>query len=177
MQASAVIVVDSEAALAQGTLENNTRIVHDTRALFDVEGDPGGDVMRIVGALRPSGIQATEATVNWTIVDIDPAYRSRVVSIRGPAVDDGVLYPARYFSPDPETDGAYWSAGVGCERMGRFPYVMDVVITARAGGAEHRFELLGWIEVISATRADGFTGRYEPGELPMRTAGRPEEPS
>lgn len=165
MQVSALLVVDTRAALTRGTLESNVRLIHNTHALFDDPDDPTGETIRIVGAHRPGGAQATEAIINWLIVDIDPAFRSRIRSVRGPAVDRGAMFPALYLSPDPVTDGAYWSAGIDTEMTGAHEYVMDLTID---GDEPRRFEFRGRIRTVRALQVDGFTGRAEPGDVPLR---------
>jgi hypothetical protein len=42
-----------------------------------------------------------------------------LVDITGQAVDDAVIFPAQYGSPDMRTDGWYWSATVDTNKVGR----------------------------------------------------------
>ncbi|MFI6644949.1 hypothetical protein [Streptomyces sp. NPDC050504] len=49
-----------------------------------------------------------------------------ITDIYGEAVDEKIMYPAEYGSPDIVTDGWYWSATVATGRTGTFTYTMEI---------------------------------------------------
>lgn len=49
-----------------------------------------------------------------------------ITDITGEAVDEKIIYPAQYGSPDMVSDGWYWSATVDTSRPGTYPYTMHV---------------------------------------------------
>jgi len=62
-----------------------------------------------------------------------------ITRITGEAVDRGVIFPGEYGSPDPISDGRYWSATVNPHAAGRFAYTMHLTLFHRSGG--------GWTSV------------------------------
>jgi hypothetical protein len=86
-----------------------------------------------------------------------------IVDITGEAVDQKIIYPAEYGSPDLVTDGWYWSASVDVSRPGTYAYTMEI----------HLHELIwsdGWvwepvpmcfdsrIRITNEPKRNGFTG-------------------
>ncbi|WP_067467969.1 hypothetical protein [Actinomadura macra] len=49
-----------------------------------------------------------------------------ITDITGEAVDEKIMYPAQYGSPDMVSDGWYWSATVDTARPGTYAYTMHV---------------------------------------------------
>ncbi|MFI5801499.1 hypothetical protein [Streptomyces sp. NPDC051561] len=49
-----------------------------------------------------------------------------ITDIYGEAVDEKIMYPAEYGSPDLVTDGWYWSATVDSSRPGTYAYTMRI---------------------------------------------------
>lgn len=49
-----------------------------------------------------------------------------ITDIYGEAVDEKIIYPAQYGSPDLKTDGWYWSATVDTSRPGTYTYTMAI---------------------------------------------------
>ncbi|MFF4184181.1 hypothetical protein ACFYZ9_13405 [Streptomyces sp. NPDC001691] len=49
-----------------------------------------------------------------------------ITDIYGQAVDEKIIYPAEYGSPDLVTDGWYWSATVDTSRPGTYAYTMRI---------------------------------------------------
>ncbi|MCF2530227.1 hypothetical protein [Yinghuangia soli] len=49
-----------------------------------------------------------------------------ITDIYGEAVDEKIMYPAEYGSPDMVTDGWYWSATVDTSRPGSYAYTMRI---------------------------------------------------
>ncbi|MCG5480825.1 hypothetical protein [Sinorhizobium alkalisoli] len=93
--------------------------------------------------------------------------------IAGPAVEQGVLYPALYGSPDLLTDGWYWSATVDTAKVGRHDYTMEVALYRPIQGngetvwEPQLFTLTCGIQITSAPGVNGFTGSFAPGLLPV----------
>jgi hypothetical protein len=95
-----------------------------------------------------------------------------ISNIAGPAVGDGVLYPAQYGSPDYLTEGWYWSATVDTHKIGIHTYEIHLVVhrpIEKNGAAVWKPETYvveSKINVITGIMANGFTG-YGPGVLPL----------
>jgi hypothetical protein len=49
-----------------------------------------------------------------------------ITDIAGEAVDEKIIFPAQYGSPDLVTDGWYWSATVDTSRPGTYAYTMEI---------------------------------------------------
>lgn len=49
-----------------------------------------------------------------------------LTDVIGEAVDNKIIYPAAYGSPDLVTDGWYWSASVDTSRPGTYSYTMEI---------------------------------------------------
>ncbi len=47
-----------------------------------------------------------------------------ILDIKGEAVDKGIIVPAVYGSPDPVSDGLYWSAVVNMAQKGKYTYTL-----------------------------------------------------
>ena len=96
-----------------------------------------------------------------------------VTEIRGPAVEQGVIYPALYGSPDIGLEGWYWSAAVDTAQVGSHAYVMDVVLysAVKDNGVTvwepHNFVLTASVDVESILKTNGFTKGLYPGVLPL----------
>lgn len=93
------------------------------------------------------------------------AFISPVLSdITGPAVDDGVVYPAQYGSPDLLTEGWYWSATVDTRQTGihRLDLHLDIyrpIIRDRClDFVPERYVLPTWLDVRAVPAVNGFTG-------------------
>lgn len=70
MQISVVVVVDTETALNEGSLENNAFMVHNTDNLIPGDENATGFTQRVVGTHNPDGSQATESVLNWLIIGV-----------------------------------------------------------------------------------------------------------
>ncbi|NRQ15290.1 hypothetical protein [Ensifer sesbaniae] len=98
-----------------------------------------------------------------------------VTRICGPAVEQGVLYPAQYGSPDLLTDGWYWSATVDTAKVGCHDYAMEVALyrPVQENGdtvwEPQFFTLKCGLQITSAPGVNGFTGSFAPGLLPVPT--------
>jgi hypothetical protein len=49
-----------------------------------------------------------------------------ITNITGAAVDEKIIYPAEYGSPDMVSDGCYWSATIDTSRPGTYAYTMHI---------------------------------------------------
>lgn len=120
------------------------RALEDMTALADrpagTGGDTASDLVGIRGrvgtsARRPRGSRGLasgkilDVTGNAVSGDADGAYNHPapiITGITGEAVDEKIIYPAQYQSPDMVSDGWYWSATVDTARPGTYSYTMDV---------------------------------------------------
>lgn len=96
-----------------------------------------------------------------------------IVGIRGDAVDNAVIFPALYGSPDFYTEGWYWSASVDTQKVGVHDYTLDIRLLrpTRENGAvtwtPEVHALSARIEVRAWTVVNGFTGGVVPCFLPL----------
>ncbi|MFO1539386.1 MAG: hypothetical protein ACKOTZ_02920 [Chloroflexota bacterium] len=90
--------------------------------------------------------------------------RPVLADITGPAVDDGVIFPAQYGSPDPLTEGWYWSATVDTRHVGTHEVRLSLDIyrpTVRGNLLDfipERYVLPTWLDVRAVPAVNGFTG-------------------
>ncbi|MFJ4715580.1 hypothetical protein [Streptomyces sp. NPDC088785] len=78
---------------------------------------------------RLSGQKIVDVTGNVVTDDSSAShsYPAPVITdIYGEAVDEKIMYPAEYGSPDLVTDGWYWSATVDSSRPGTYTYLMRI---------------------------------------------------
>lgn len=99
-----------------------------------------------------------------------------VTAIHGPAVDDKVMFPALYGSPDLEGQGWYWSASIDTGKVGKHVYYMDVLIhRLEEGGVlvpeTHTVE--SSINVTRTLGVNGFNEGISPPLLPFPYPGVP----
>ena len=87
-----------------------------------------------------------------------------LADVTGPAVDDGVIFPAQYGSPDVLTEGWYWSATVDTRRTGvhRIDLHLDIFRPAVRDRVldfvPERYVLPTWLDVRAVPAVNGFTG-------------------
>ncbi|MER5884076.1 hypothetical protein ABT160_09625 [Streptomyces sp. NPDC001941] len=87
-----------------------------------------------------------------------------ITDVYGEAVDEKIMYPAEYGSPDMVTDGWYWSATVDTSRPGTYSYTMRIQLHKLVEqGSEVLWEPVNltcesklWI--TSEPKRNGFTG-------------------
>lgn len=99
----------------------------------------------------------------------------QVNAIYGPAVKDGVMFPALYGSPDLKSQGWYWSASVDTSKEGQHTYYMDVVLHRPIADesknsvvlAPEIFTITGQINVTQSMGVNGFTAHIGPALLPL----------
>ncbi|MCP2338449.1 hypothetical protein [Actinomadura rupiterrae] len=98
-----------------------------------------------------------------------------ITDITGTAVDEKIIYPAQYGSPDMVYDGWYWAATVDTSRPGTYPYTMHFQLHELV----ERNDELVWepvdltaassIHVIKDPKRNAFTGAGL-GALPIPAA-------
>ncbi len=131
-------------------------------ASFNPQHRPLGDTRLPDAPGTPRDIDGRPITVFQALTG---AYLVPILAdITGPAVDDGVIYPAQYGSPDALTEGWYWSATVDTAKPGIHevilhvdifrPAVRDGVLTFRPV----RFQIPTWLDVRAVPAVNGFTG-------------------
>ncbi|MFB7123843.1 hypothetical protein DR950_17415 [Kitasatospora xanthocidica] len=98
-----------------------------------------------------------------------------ITDIFGEAVDEKIIYPAEYGSPDLVTDGWYWSATIDTSRPGTYSYKMRIQLhelIQRAG--EWTWEPVNLtceskLRITAEPKRNGFTGAGV-GYLPIAPA-------
>ncbi|QIG95539.1 hypothetical protein [Bradyrhizobium sp. 6(2017)] len=165
------------------------RTAHTPESISKVLADPEGGIripkplrVRDRGAVQTYDAALLNAAGEMLEPDDSAAAASVppvVTRISGSAVEHGVLYPALYGSPDPLTDGWYWSATIDTAKVGRHEYSIEVALyhPVQENGDlvwEPRvFTLACGIQVGTAPSINGFTGSCAPGLLPIL----PSEPT
>ncbi|GAB2837587.1 hypothetical protein GCM10022221_41220 [Actinocorallia aurea] len=87
-----------------------------------------------------------------------------ITDITGPAVEQKIMYPAQYGSPDMIYDGWYWAATVDTSRPGIYSYTMHIQLhelVEREDGLVWQpvdFTCTSALEIISDPKRNGFTG-------------------
>jgi hypothetical protein len=149
-----------------------------------------GTRTRVKSARRPRDVRAgqkvmdvTGKIISWDAEDGAPALNNRtplITEVFGEAVDQKIMYPALYGSPDLVTDGWYWSASVDTARPGTYSYKMEIELHELVQRTE------GWIwepvrmicesrlKITTEPKRNGFT-KSGMGLLPIAPAMRPEE--
>lgn len=118
----------------------------DRQALLDLESLAGNaqiseselaGIQRNVGK-RVKGAHSRHAIGHHKLLDVTGnvatagavdthAYPDPVITnITGTAVDEKIIYPAEYGSPDMVSDGWYWSASVDTSRPGTYAYAIHI---------------------------------------------------
>lgn len=96
-----------------------------------------------------------------------------IIGVRGEAVENAVIFPALYGSPDFYTEGWYWSATVDTNKVGRHSYILDVQILrpVRENGSvtwqPEVYSVTAHIDVTRTILVNGFSGLIEAGFLPL----------
>ena len=96
-----------------------------------------------------------------------------IIGVRGEAVENEVIFPGLYGSPDFYTEGWYWSATVDTNKVGLHSYILDVQILrpVREDGSviwqPEVYSLTAHIEVTRTILVNGFSGLSEAGFLPL----------
>ncbi|WP_328496490.1 hypothetical protein OHS59_30160 [Streptomyces sp. NBC_00414] len=103
-----------------------------------------------------------------------------ITDIYGQAVDEKIMYPAEYGSPDLVTDGWYWSATVDSSRPGTYSYSMRIQLHRLVQrGSEALWEPVNMtcesaLKVTSEPKYNGFTGTGM-GVLPIESSSQGAE--
>ncbi|MFG3054464.1 hypothetical protein ACGFZP_26375 [Kitasatospora sp. NPDC048239] len=87
-----------------------------------------------------------------------------ITDITGEAVDEKIIYPAEYGSPDLVTDGWYWSATIATARPGEYRYTMKIQLhdLVQKGG-EWSWEPVNLtcesrLRIVTEPKRNAFTG-------------------
>lgn len=83
-----------------------------------------------------------------------------ITGISGEAVEQGIIFPAQYGSPDLVSGGWYWSATVATSRPRVWPYMLHIDVH-RAAGSDWEpvpLTLHALLNVTSKPLRNGFTG-------------------
>jgi hypothetical protein len=129
----------------------------------------GARVRRFGSGVSPKALLDVHGRVLPEDPDGSHALHSRpapvLVDITGEAVDQKIIYPALYGSPDRSTEGWYWSATVDTTRPGTYAYTMTVEVRelVRTDGSwhwePHRMPFEAAIRVTTRPCFNGFTGQ------------------
>jgi hypothetical protein len=88
-----------------------------------------------------------------------------ITDVTGRAVDEKIIYPAEYGSPDMVSDGWYWSATIDTSRAGRYAYTLHIQLheLAERNGAyvwePVDFTCESALDVTSDPMRNAFTGQ------------------
>lgn len=188
-QYAILVLVDTAAAVAESTLVGNLHLIDDTGPATPGQGG-AGLVTPVAGTHWADGTQAEEHVLNWAAhalaatprsvprwlrAELDEPAPPVLASISGQAVDLGVILPARYGSPDPQTGGWYWSATVDTSRVGTWSYTIRIDLP-RPGARPLRLTHAARICVTTRPRRNGFTGAGQ-GLLPWPVSPPRPQPS
>lgn len=111
-------------------------------------------------------MDVTGKIISWDSDDGAPVLNNRtpvITDIVGEAVDQNIMYPALYGSPDLVTDGWYWSASVDTSRPGTYSYTMEIELHELIQkGDELVWESVDMtyesrIRIITEPKRNGFT--------------------
>jgi hypothetical protein len=159
---------------------NEARILQAVRAgrtpnaIAKVLSEADGAVTAPLLVRRAKGVQPHEIAITDTRGRLlDPADAEAVgnstpilADIRGDAVDKGVIYPALYGSPEPQSEGWYWSAAVDTSKVGRHDYTLEIIlhepeVTPKGAVWKPRsFSLQSSLDVSQSVAVNGFTGGF-----------------
>ncbi|MFD0415040.1 hypothetical protein [Streptomyces sp. NPDC127108] len=115
---------------------------------------------------RLSGQKILDVT-GQVVTDATAAYSYPgpvITDIYGQAVDEKIMYPAAYGSPDLVTDGWYWSATVDSSRPGTYAYTMRIQLHKLVQrGSETLWEPVNLtceskLMITSEPKRNGFSG-------------------
>jgi hypothetical protein len=125
-------------------------------------------VQRHVGhrtrAARPGSRLGSHKILDVTgnVITGDPAQTASypapvITNVTGQAVDEKIIYPAEYGSPDMVSDGWYWSATVDSSRPGSYAYTLHIQLHELA----YRNDEYVW-EPVDLTCESSLTVTTEP---------------
>jgi hypothetical protein len=133
------------------------------RMAFEVAGR-----LQYVPMAIPSLGEGRDSGHEIEAADLSP----RIVKISGPAVDEGVIYPAEYGGPDYNAQYAYWAATVDVNKTGTHDYFIHLLVyrPKQTGGekvfAGEQYIYKAQVCVQSGVLVNGFT-YGTPGVLPL----------
>jgi hypothetical protein len=124
--------------------ESDRQVLRELENLAGNEAAAGTDTVAEVSRIHRSagrrvrGAHSRHAVGNHKVLDVTGhvataetigahAYPDPIITnITGTAVDEKIIYPAEYGSPDMVSDGWYWSATVDTSRPGTYAYTMHI---------------------------------------------------
>jgi hypothetical protein len=148
----------------------------DVAALLAVHNDKHGAFGEQRGEMQYLAVDPRDASgefVSPDAVEYSAHVNIAIVGVRGEAVDNGVIFPGLYGSPDFYTEGWYWSASVDTNKVGSHEYILDIQIIrpVRENGTvtwvPEIHSLTAHIEVTRTILVNGFSGAAEAGFLPL----------
>lgn len=164
------------------TAESDQQALRELAALTgggpDASTTAGADLGRIQQSVghRASGTRASRINTRNKILDVtgnvvagDPAdvhaYPDPIITdVTGQAVDEKIIYPAEYGSPDMVSDGWYWSATIDTARPGSYDYTMHIQLHELAErDGEHVWEPVDLtcaskVDITADPKRNAFTG-------------------
>ncbi|MER5862904.1 hypothetical protein [Kitasatospora sp. NPDC002040] len=135
-------------------------------------GTPVSSTLRAGGPAGRKVLDVTGQIVTDAGASVHSVPAPIITDIVGEAVDQKIMYPAEYGSPDLVTDGWYWSATVDSSRPGTYSYTMDIQIhdLVERDGAwvwqPVNLSCESRIKVTSGPKRNGFT-KAGMGPLPV----------
>jgi hypothetical protein len=172
--------------------ETDRQALAELEAVLDNARTTGADasaevarIQRIVGR-RVKGTQASRISSHHKLLDVTGhvatsdtidahAYPDPIITnITGAAVDEKIIYPAEYGSPDMVSDGWYWSATIDTSRPGSYAYTIHIQLHELAErNGEHVWEPvdLTWpsrLRITTDPKRNAFT-KAGIGLLPIPT--------
>ncbi|MGW7414077.1 hypothetical protein [Streptomyces sp. NPDC054863] len=149
-------------AIVQGPQGSDT-----SEQLAQIQRNVGTKVKSTRRTRGPSDTKVLDITGKLVAADSTAAvsYPAPVITdIYGEAVDEKIMYPAEYGSPDMVTDGWYWSATVDTSRPGTYAYTMKIQLHKLV---EQGYEMLwepvnltceSYLRITSEPKRNAFTG-------------------
>ena len=129
-QLSVLAVVDVKAALQTGSLTDNYYLADNN--FFG--GSTGQGTPRLVSSMLSSQV------LNWAVLPVamlDPDLPLPFITrIEGPAVEQRIMIPSEYDSPDLYSDGRYWSGTIVPGQAGTFEYTLVIELRDTSQSAE-----------------------------------------
>ncbi|MGK4580098.1 hypothetical protein [Kitasatospora sp. HPMI-4] len=170
---------ESEALAELAALAGKPSVNGDTDAALAKIHKTVGTRVRTTGRTRAHSGQRVLDVTGQVVSDHSQGAHSYpapvITDIFGEAVDEKIIYPAEYGSPDLVTDGWYWSATVDTSRPGTYTYKMRIQLhdlVQRAG--EWTWEPVNFtceskLRIVSEPKRNAFTGAGM-GYLPIAPA-------
>jgi hypothetical protein len=151
----------------QTIVQQGTQGTDASAQLAQIQRNVGTKVKSTRRTRGPSDTKVLDITGKVVAADSTAAvsYPAPVITdIYGEAVDEKIMYPAEYGSPDMVTDGWYWSATVDTSRPGTYAYTMKIQLHKLVEqGNEMLWEPVNltcesYLKITSEPKRNAFTG-------------------